>query len=510
MFGSEVLDTAVGLVFVFLLASLLATIANELIAALLLSRAKWLRYGIARLIGADWAARFYAHPLIAGSSTREAKPAHTTGARREWRGSGPSYVPSRAFADVLLHLVQAQDTTLQKIRTALRATLDAAPSTYPHVDALLAAATSAARGAAPASRAQTIVNDLERRCAETRERLVARWLAGLSQRAATAADPAFQPARAALADLSLVAPHLPIDELSARAQSIEAAIHATADGKALAHDLALSRARLGTPAFAQDAAADLRRFVDGMPQRYLAQTIDRLPEGQLRGVLRVLLDDAGADAERLGQNVEHWFDQAMDRVSGWYKRRTQWVVALLGIVLAVGLNVDTLAIVDYLSTHAGVRQALVDHAKAYSVNPDGGGADQQPQVYHLSARLRPTDENGNDADAPSSAVPADEFSRTRQELATLGLPIGWVRQNPSDEDLVGYRVLDASNVAETIEYHWLGWLITALATTVGAPFWFDLLNRVIALRATGKAPEQRPRPPKAAPQPQGPGGRDPG
>ena len=54
MFGSEIIDTAIGLVFVFLLVSVLVTVVNEMIAAAMLSRAKWLEYGIARLIGSTW------------------------------------------------------------------------------------------------------------------------------------------------------------------------------------------------------------------------------------------------------------------------------------------------------------------------------------------------------------------------------------------------------------------------------------------------------------------------
>ena len=37
-----------------------------------------------------------------------------------------------------------------------------------------------------------------------------------------------------------------------------------------------------------------------------------------------------------------------------------------------------------------------------------------------------------------------------------------------------------------------GWLITALATTFGAPFWFDLLNRMMVIRSTVKPKEKSP------------------
>ena len=38
----------------------------------------------------------------------------------------------------------------------------------------------------------------------------------------------------------------------------------------------------------------------------------------------------------------------------------------------------------------------------------------------------------------------------------------------------------------------LGWIITALAAAVGAPFWFDLLNKVMVIRSTVKPHEKSP------------------
>jgi hypothetical protein len=52
----------------------------------------------------------------------------------------------------------------------------------------------------------------------------------------------------------------------------------------------------------------------------------------------------------------------------------------------------------------------------------------------------------------------------------------------------------------------LGWLITAFAVSLGAPFWFDLLNKFVNIRASGKAPEEEPKSPKEVPAPKEPGG----
>ena len=49
----------------------------------------------------------------------------------------------------------------------------------------------------------------------------------------------------------------------------------------------------------------------------------------------------------------------------------------------------------------------------------------------------------------------------------------------------------------------LGWLITALAATLGAPFWFDIISRLVPLRGSGKppSPPTAPAPSAASPPP---------
>ena len=46
------------------------------------------------------------------------------------------------------------------------------------------------------------------------------------------------------------------------------------------------------------------------------------------------------------------------------------------------------------------------------------------------------------------------------------------------------------NAWQEISDHWIGWLITALAVSLGAPFWFDVLNKIIVIRSTVKPAEK--------------------
>ena len=95
MSGSAVLEVAIGLVFVYVLLSLLSSAIQEVIAQFLALRGRVLTVGVRRLITDPSVLKsFYEHPVIKSlAKDRGAKP------------SRPSYIPSRAFAVALLDTV---------------------------------------------------------------------------------------------------------------------------------------------------------------------------------------------------------------------------------------------------------------------------------------------------------------------------------------------------------------------------------------------------------------------
>lgn len=496
MFGSGVLDTAIGLIFVFLLVSLLVTIINEMIAGILLSRAKWLRIGIEHLLGADWMKRLYAHPLIEGSSA-SAIPAATGSIR----GSGPSYLASRTFANVLLDLVREGDETLADARRALQDALDAASASSATTDDLKRTIAGAAAGLRPpAGTVSAVTTDLATLLAAipaTRDD-IAPWLDELETKAGRLVDPQLLATRDALTGLvsdgrkGTVA----IDTVGPRLQLVIDAMPYVAIADQIKKDLGALMLRIRPGYTVGDAATAVQRFIDGMPSRYLREVVERLPDPRMRKTLLVLLDDAEDDVERFKQNVEIWFNNAMDRVGGWYKRRSQVVIAAVSVVCVVALNVDTLLIVNHLETHPGVRDALVAQAKDY--------AETNPVAPPIVVGSGETSTTGTAT--PRGVALPDQFGTIETRLSQLGLPIGWVRSDPSPSDQQNRLAWPGARGAyDTVTFHLLGWLITAIAATMGAPFWFDLLNRVISIRSAGKSPQEQPKPPRNVPAPLEPG-----
>lgn len=269
MFGLQTLDLVIGLLFIYLLLSLVCTAVNEAIAAWLHLRAGTLRSGIHNLLsgfgneasGPVSRDTLYNHPLIKGLEEKRLLPF-----AKRW----PSYIPSRTFVLAVLDLIKGTEST----PTPAAAAPNPAPFPLPGAGAAAAA----------------------RQCSD---------------------------------------------------------IHT-----------AVSAANLPP---------------------------------QLKQALVPLIDDAQGDLRRLQENLERWFNDAMERVSAAYKRKAQLITFVLALVVTLALNADTLRIARALSSNGPLREALVAQARQLTENP---------------AALGP----GTDARTLRKAL---------DTLTTLNVPLGW-------------------------------------------------------------------------------------
>jgi hypothetical protein len=191
--------------------------------------------------------------------------------------------------------------------------------------------------------------------------------------------------------------------------------------------------------------------------------VKQLPESDVQRTLLALMDDAGNDINIIRDHIEGWFNDAMERLSGWYKRRTQWVLLALAIGISIGLNVDTFRVYSGLYRDSTTRAAVVAAAQRIA---------QQPP-------------------ATSDQTPLTQVGQVQEELQQLNIPMGWSdpKQRPDFSDPLA--ILAAL----------IGWLITGFAAAQGAPFWFDTLNKLVNVRSTGQRPETTAKPePQSAPQ----------
>jgi hypothetical protein len=242
------------------------------------------------------------------------------------------------------------------------------------------------------------------------------------------------------------------------------------------------------------------------------RTVDR--------VMALLHQESGGDPDRFRANVETWFNDSMERVSGWYKRRTQFLLLVWAAVVTISTNADTLVITQALWRDPALRQALVARAEQYVAEEPrpGAAAVVQAEAVPGPPPLPPDLQAEIDFQEAS-----DRYDATIADLAELQLPIGWKRPaTPAPEGAEPLRRLVTDEATDdwpgaiwesgatrrwalAFREHALGWLLTILALSMGAPFWFDTLNRVISIRSAGKAPEETPKRPKEVPQPKKPG-----
>lgn len=187
----------------------------------------------------------------------------------------------------------------------------------------------------------------------------------------------------------------------------------------------------------------------------LRAAVARVESPAVQRVLRTAIDGAQGDIERVRKNLEAWFDSGMDRVSGWYKRRTQWLLLAIGFGVAVTVDVDTVRIAQHLYRTPESRAMAVAMAERI--------------VADTTAKGR--------ADTSAQRVAREALAR----LDTLGLPILWQGVRPLPGVILAY-------MGNSL----LGWIVTALAVSLGAPFWFDMLNKIMVIRATVKPHEKSP------------------
>lgn len=172
--------------------------------------------------------------------------------------------------------------------------------------------------------------------------------------------------------------------------------------------------------------------------------------------LTSLLAAANDDYNEAIKKLETWYDTGAARVSGWYRKHTQKLSICIATVLVLGLNVDTLAITQALMVDDTLRNQIVAQAAKY-VEPSASAAGQ----------TQPATTDGKDENALKKQI-----TEARAALSSLGLPIGW---DDSTKPNIKCWLMT-----------FIGWVISAIAISFGAPFWFDVLNKVMQFRTTLK------------------------
>jgi len=183
-------------------------------------------------------------------------------------------------------------------------------------------------------------------------------------------------------------------------------------------------------------------------ERTIKESIAAIEDPKVKDTLTALYNSAQRDADRFRHAVEQWYDDSMERVSGWYRRRVQKVLLVLALLVAFALNADSLSIAQSLWKDPSVRSALVKQAQNAQTN-----------------------------------TPPGETKDAVKRLKELPVPLGWHWTNKASDpqSFPFWRTFDFFSKL-------IGLLLTAVALTLGAPFWFDTLSKLARLRNSGTPP----------------------
>lgn len=184
-----------------------------------------------------------------------------------------------------------------------------------------------------------------------------------------------------------------------------------------------------------------------------------------RDILAMSLADVRENLVEYHANVREWFDTVMAQASAWYKQNAMNWAFVIGLVLALAFNVDTVHITNQLWVEPTIRQALVAQAEDFELEPGTDNITQVPGYFDSLA-----------VPVGWTTIPAEQTACS-QLVSANGALMFWVAGEcralvnvPPVNDPIGWLVKAA------------GILLSAFAARQGAPFWFDLLRKLVSLR----------------------------
>jgi hypothetical protein len=439
MYLQEILEVAIGLVFVWLVISVATMTINEWISNLLNSRAKAMEKVITQMLASkDLTRQFYEYPLISNLYPRSKNPGK--------KPRLPSYIPPVKFGATLFELVIQAGTD----NSPVQAIADG-------IDEQLASIQSPEQ--------QKLAREDWNAILESTRNFAASGLG------ATALDSLKLQIQIYGEKNPEVKPS--IDQLLPQVDAYYGQFvkeqHAGAES-GIDTGLAMRQFRLGMLAM-QKTNPDLTRSVTAL--------VRQAENYALRA-------DAAVAATRV--NIETWFNDAMEQLSAAYKRKAQFWAFFIGVFLALLINVDSINVATSLWREPTLRQVILNEAKNYT--PPAASQDSLPA-------------------GPLETIPA-----LQTQLQALNIPFGWTtapintgaRQcallplKPSQ--VWGIPSLDDQGVPicknlsnlPIDAYGWfvkiLGLLMTGAAAAQGAPFWFDILGKLVNIRSTGSTKEK--------------------
>jgi hypothetical protein len=169
--------------------------------------------------------------------------------------------------------------------------------------------------------------------------------------------------------------------------------------------------------------------------------------------------------QNLKTNIAEWYDNGMDRLNGWYKKRIRQWLFMVGLIVAICFNVNTITVVNRLYSDPQLRSAVAGAA----------------EKYIAETKQLPTSPTEN------IDILTKKIDSLTGRLESFNLPIGWHKTSLTVQNIFSKKTWGFIKEEFSL-FNLLGWLMTALALSYGAPFWFDALKKAVNMRSAGIKP----------------------
>lgn len=209
----------------------------------------------------------------------------------------------------------------------------------------------------------------------------------------------------------------------------------------------------------------LSNIIENLDGEKLHDKINNIQDERLRTVLHQLVENTDKNTQEFRDKLEHWFDDIMDRASGWFKRYVQLYLIVIGFAIAVGFNADAVQIFRQLQNDPTARLEVYKAAQSFI-------ALQSDSLVQNNALVA-------DPNSPLIQSIGDLNNLIANDIEAIKNPLGLGWSSFAEEENTDLQFW---------LFKILGWLVTALAISLGAPFWFDLLRKLVNIRSSGNVP----------------------
>lgn len=232
--------------------------------------------------------------------------------------------------------------------------------------------------------------------------------------------------------------------------------------------------------------------------------------------LKFLFNDAHGDMDKFKQRVEEWYEEMMPVATEWYKKRMQIWLFAIGLILASFFNLNTLYITKILALNNEARQQMVQLASSYMENrdslPDMNNMDEKELAQYHKEIKKQAEQAADVLSLPkefprylkvSKNLNRQEFLKGKEKDTIISFAEhgdNYIVFNQPEElpylnvgeyalicratDYQPGSIVCFNHVKFLWGYRFWGYIITAIAISLGAPFWFDLLNKLMQLRGS--------------------------